>query len=98
MEYRKQSHCVYHCQYHLVLPTKYRKEIFNEAMSTHLKWKLLEITKHYPQVTIEKANYDVFSSRIRLSPSLKMLVAMVLSLRSKAPKNLHQYIRAELPA
>ncbi len=47
---------------------------------------------------IEKANYDVFSSRIRLSPPLKMLVAMVLSLRSKAPKNLHQYIRAELPA
>ncbi|MBI3005458.1 MAG: presqualene diphosphate synthase HpnD [Ignavibacteriales bacterium] len=47
---------------------------------------------------IEKANFDVFSKRIRLSPPLKLLVAMVLSLRSKAPKNLHRYIRAELPA
>ncbi|MBI4428803.1 MAG: presqualene diphosphate synthase HpnD [Ignavibacteriales bacterium] len=47
---------------------------------------------------IEKANYDVFSRRIRLSPPLKLLIAMVLSLRSKAPKNLHRYIRAELPA
>lgn len=47
---------------------------------------------------IEKANYDVFSNRIRLSPPLKLLVAMILSLRSKAPKNFHRYIRAELPA
>jgi len=47
---------------------------------------------------IEKANYDVFSRRIRLSPPLKLLVAMILSLRSKAPRNFHRYIRAQLPA
>jgi len=47
---------------------------------------------------IEKAHFDVFSKHIRLSPPLKLLVAMILSLRSKAPKNLHRYIRAELPA
>ena len=23
------SHCVYHCDYHIVVVTKYRKEIFN---------------------------------------------------------------------
>jgi phytoene synthase len=47
---------------------------------------------------IEKSNYDVFSKRIRLSSPLKLLVAMVLSLRSKAPRNFHRYIRAQLPA
>ena len=47
---------------------------------------------------IQKANYDVFSKRIRLSPPVKLLVAMVLSLRSKAPRNFHRYIHAELPA
>ena len=47
---------------------------------------------------IERANYDVFSKRIRLPSPVKLLVAMVLRLRNKLPKNFHRYIRTELPA
>jgi 15-cis-phytoene synthase len=47
---------------------------------------------------IERAQYDVFSKRIRLSPSLKILVAMALQLRKKFPKNFHRYVHTELPA
>lgn len=47
---------------------------------------------------IERARYDVFSKRIRLSSPLKILIAMVLQLRKKFPKNFHRYIRTELPA
>ncbi|MBI5463835.1 MAG: presqualene diphosphate synthase HpnD [Ignavibacteriales bacterium] len=47
---------------------------------------------------IEQAKYDVFSRRIRLGSPLKLLVAMVLRLRNRAPKNFHRYIRTELPA
>jgi len=47
---------------------------------------------------IENRNYDVFSRRIRLAPPVKLLVAMVLRLRNKLPKNFHRYVRAELPA
>ena len=47
---------------------------------------------------IERANYDVFSKRIRLASPVKLLVAMVLRLRNKLPKNFHRYIRTELPA
>jgi phytoene synthase len=47
---------------------------------------------------IERAQYDVFSKRIRLSSPLKIFVAMVLQLRKKFPKNFHRYVRTELPA
>lgn len=47
---------------------------------------------------IERADYDVFSKRIRLASPVKFLVAMLLRLRNKLPKNFHRYIRTELPA
>jgi len=47
---------------------------------------------------IERAQYDVFSKRIRLGSPLKLLVALVLRLRTKFPKNFHRYIHTELPA
>ncbi|MGB2868157.1 MAG: presqualene diphosphate synthase HpnD [Bacteroidota bacterium] len=47
---------------------------------------------------IERAHYDVFTKRIRLSSPLKLLVAMVLRIRNKFPRNFHRYIRTELPA
>ncbi|HTY35635.1 MAG TPA: presqualene diphosphate synthase HpnD [Bacteroidota bacterium] len=47
---------------------------------------------------IERAQYDVFTRRIRLGSPVKFLVAMILRLRNKLPKNFHRYIRTELPA
>jgi phytoene synthase len=47
---------------------------------------------------IERAQYDVFSKRIRLSSPLKILVAMALQIRKKFPKNFHRFVRTELPA
>jgi len=47
---------------------------------------------------IERARYNVFSKRIRLSSPLKILIAMALQLRKKFPKNFHRYVRTELPA
>ena len=47
---------------------------------------------------IERAHYDIFSRRIRLSSPLKIFIAMVLQLRKKFPKNFHRYVRTELPA
>jgi phytoene synthase len=47
---------------------------------------------------IESIHYDVFSKRVRLSSSIKFLIAMVLRLRNKFPKNFHRYVHTELPA
>jgi squalene synthase HpnD len=47
---------------------------------------------------IERAHYDVFAKRIRLSSPLKILVAMAMQLRKNFPKNFHRYVHTELPA
>jgi len=47
---------------------------------------------------IERANYNVFSRKIKLSSPLKIFIAVMLNLRKSLPKNLHRYIHFELPA
>ncbi len=52
------SHCVYHCDYHIVMVTKYRKKIFNEGIFAYFKLKLAEITEHYPMIRFKTINHD----------------------------------------
>lgn len=47
---------------------------------------------------IEQSGYDVISRRIRVSTAVKVLVVMMLRLRSRFPRNFHHYVRTELPA
>ena len=58
MEFIHLSHCVYHCDYHIVIVTKYRKGIFNEGIFAYFKIKLAEITEHYPLLRFKKVNHD----------------------------------------
>jgi putative transposase len=58
MEITRLSHCVYHCRYHLVMVTKYRKAIFNERIFAYFDTKLAEITEHYPLLQFIKVNHD----------------------------------------
>src|SRR3989344_2106261 len=58
IELTRISHCIYHCNYHLVIVTKYRKKIFNEGIFTYFDIKLAEITDHYPLIKFEEVNHD----------------------------------------
>ena len=58
MQLIRNSHCVYHCDYHIVLVTKYRKKVFNEGIFAYFDIKLAEITEHYPQIKFKKVNHD----------------------------------------
>jgi len=58
MEYNKLSHCVYKCEYHIVLVTKYRRNVFNEGIFAYMKKRLAEIGKYYPTIRIEEINHD----------------------------------------
>jgi putative transposase len=57
-DYRKDNHCVYLCDYHLVLPTKYRHPAITPELWEYLYGKLLEITTHYPKLYFKEANHD----------------------------------------
>ena len=58
MEYIHLSHCVYHCEYHVVIVTKYRKAVFNEGIFAYFEKKLAEITEHYPLIKFRVVNHD----------------------------------------
>jgi putative transposase len=58
MELTKLGHCVYCCDYHITIVTKYRKGIFNEGIFSYLEKKLAEISEHYPLLQFKKVNHD----------------------------------------
>lgn len=57
-DYRRNSHCVYLCDYHIVLPTKYRHPVITTELWKYLYGKLLEITDHYPKLYFKETNHD----------------------------------------
>lgn len=58
MEFTHLSHCLYHCEYHIVITAKFRKKIFNEGIFAYFDIKLAEITEHYPLIRFRKVNHD----------------------------------------
>ena len=37
MEFINLAHCVYTCDYHIVLVTRYRRKVFNEGIFAHFE-------------------------------------------------------------
>ena len=58
MQLIRLAHCVYHCEYHLVIVTKYRRKIFNGGVFAYLQERLAEITEYYPQIKFREVNHD----------------------------------------
>ena len=58
MKYRKQHHCVYYCQYHLVLVSKYRRKIFNAGIQAYMSDRLREIRQYYPELEFVEIQHD----------------------------------------
>lgn len=58
MEFTSLPHCVYHCEYHIVIVTKYRKKIFNEGVFAYFDLRLAEVSEHYPLIKFRVVNHD----------------------------------------
>lgn len=59
MEYRKQSHAVYHTKYHIVISTKYRRKVLRGGVGDYLKKIVHQITNFHPEIQILNVNTDV---------------------------------------
>src|SRR4030042_746615 len=91
MEYRKLSHCVYHCEYHLVLVSKYRRKIFNEGIFAYFETKLVEIRKHYPLIHCKTVKHDNDHIHFLLSiPPTMSVGSAVRIIKSNTAKSLKQ--------
>jgi len=80
MEYRKQGHCLYHAEYHVVLTTKYRRKIFNEGIGQYCVIKLEEISKFYPDIRVEEAKTDQDHIHFMISIPPRFSVSKVINL------------------
>ncbi len=80
MELIELSHCVYQCEYHIVLVTKYRKEIINEGIFAYIEKKLAEVTEHYPLISFKTVNHDKDHMHLHLSIPPTIAVGKVVGI------------------
>lgn len=69
MELTFSSHYVYRC--HIVLPTKYRRKIFNDDTFSFFKKCVEIISKRYPQIEINH-DRDHVHTLISVAPSISV--------------------------
>lgn len=85
------AHCVYECDYHIVIVTKYRKKIFNEGIFAYFKIKLAEVTEHYPLIRIKEVNHDEDHIHFLVSIPPTLTVGKVVGIiKQNTAKNLKQ--------
>ena len=85
------SHCVYQCDYHIVIVTKYRKAIFNEGIFAYFKIRLAELTEHYPLIKIKEVNHDKDHIHLLVSVPPTMNVGKAVGLiKQNTAKDLKQ--------
>jgi putative transposase len=80
MNFRKQNHCVYYANYHIVLVTKYRRKILKNGMGIYLVEKLKGVSKLYPDLAIIEANTDKDHIHIMMSIPPKIAVSKVINI------------------
>ena len=94
MKYNRTGHAVFYVRYHLVISTKYRRNIFTGGMATYLKLKVQEVQRHHPEIVIHKVNTDQDHAHILVSIAPKMSVAQAVSL---IKANTARDMRAKFP-
>jgi putative transposase len=78
MEYKKQAHAVYYCEYHLILTPRYRRKVINAGIFAFMALKLKEIRKHYPEIEVQEVNHDVDHVHLLLSVPPKMAASTAI--------------------
>jgi putative transposase len=98
MQLRKQGHCAYKCEYHLVIVTKYRRKIFNDgAFSYFCEVMKGVIYEGMPEVDVLEMNHDKDHIHLLLSIPPKMRVSDVVrrikSVTGRLLKQKFEYMR-----
>jgi putative transposase len=91
MEFKRLSHCIYCCDYHIVLVTKYRRKIFNEGIFAYFDVKLKEIRKHYPLIEFKQVNHDKDHIHLLVSiPPVMTVGSAVRIIKANTAKSIKQ--------
>lgn len=97
MQIRKQGHCAYQCEYHLVLVSKYRRKIFNDGSFAYFEKVMREIREKLPELIILTMNHDKDHIHLHLSISPKIRVSdavrTIKSISGRLLKKKFEYMR-----
>lgn len=75
MKLRKQGHCAYRCEYHIVIVSKYRRKILNTRSYEYLQEVTKQVLERVPEVLILTMNHDVDQVHLHMSIPPKMRVS-----------------------
>ena len=98
MKLHKGSHCVYKCEYHIVIVTKYRKKVLNKGSFTYFKEIVdTKIKDHIPDIEIITMAYDVDHVHIQISipPKIRVsdFIRILKSITGRLLKQRFEYVR-----
>jgi putative transposase len=94
MELTNLSHCVYQCDYHIVLVTRYRRKVINEGIFAYIEKKLAEIREHYPLIRIKVVNHDKDHIHMLVSIPPTMAVGKAVG---KIKQNMSRQMKQKFP-
>ena len=80
MRYKKQAHAVYYTRYHIVISTKYRRQILKGGVGEYLEKIVRQISSHYPEIEMIEVKTDIDHMHIMLSIPPKMSVSYVVNM------------------
>ena len=65
--YRRTSHSVFLCDYHLVWPTKYRRKVLSEGVLAYLRETIKGLIEYHPDLIIKEINGEADHIHILIS-------------------------------
>ena len=91
METRRQGHCAYRCQYHIVWIPKYRYKVLVEGVKEYVLLKMDEVRKYYPEIEYIERNIQPDHIHIIVSFPPKYSIAKVVQvIKSNTSKGLYE--------
>lgn len=91
MRFIKLSHCAYHCDYHVIIASKYRRKVFNEGIFAYFKDKIDEVRKRYPLIGVREINQDKDHVHLLVSiPPTMAVGSAVRIIKANASRHLKQ--------
>ena len=97
MDIRKQGHCAYQCEYHLVIVSKYRRKIFNSGSFEYFQEILGQVKENLPEVRFLTQNHDKDHIHMHLSipPKIRVsdVVRTIKSISGRLMKKKFEYMR-----
>ncbi len=89
--YRRNSHSVFLCDYHLVWPTKYRREVLSEGVLAYLKESIKGLTNIHPDLIVKEINGEVDHIHLLISiPPQRSVGEVVRIIKASTARDLNQ--------